>query len=45
MFSSGVEKEASFFFFLVSLYSKSTSSFRGKMMDVLNLLLKNCMNR
>lgn len=34
IFSSGVEREA---FLFVSVYSKSTSSFQSKMMDVLNL--------
>lgn len=42
MFSSGVEREA---FLLVSLFSKNTSLFQCKMMDVLNLLLMNFMNR
>lgn len=45
MFSSGVEKEASFFFPLFLYIVKVQVHFRGKMMDVLNLLLKNCMNR
>lgn len=42
IFSSGVEREA---FLFVSVYSKHTSSFPSKMIDILNLLLMNCMSR
>lgn len=42
IFSSGVEREA---FLLVSVYGKCTSSLPSKMIDILNLLLINCMSR